>query len=207
VTFDFQYFDVGVKLNATPTINPNGEITLDLKLEVSSLGPNLGTTDDPQFSIRTRTAESILSLYDGEAVIIGGLISDDERQTFQEVPFLGDLPVVGKLFNNEDVNASRTDIVMAITPIMLRDPQMPGIDVARIWSGPENRFTTEAPFQSRVEAENRFGDIPEPGVFDAVERQETPPPPPSPDPFAESEPVPESSGGAGRIVLPDLEVR
>jgi general secretion pathway protein D len=207
VTFDFQYFDVGVKLNATPTINPNGEITLDLKLEVSSLGPNLGTADDPQFSIRTRTAESILSLYDGEAVVIGGLISDDERQTFQKVPFLSDLPMIGKLFNNEDTNASRTDIIMAITPIMLRDPQMPGIDVARIWSGPEDRFTTEAPFQSRVEAENRFGDTPEPGVFEAVERQETPPPPPPPDPFAESEPVPESPGGAGRIVLPELEVR
>jgi general secretion pathway protein D len=207
VTFDFQYFDVGVKLNATPTINPNGEITLDLKLEVSSLGPNLGTADDPQFSIRTRTAESILSLYDGEAVIIGGLISDDERQTFQEVPFLSDLPVVGKLFNNEDTNTSRTDIIMAITPIMLRDPQMPGIDVAQVWSGSADQLSTEAPYQSRLEAENRFRDTPGSGVLDAVERQENPPPPSPPDPFAESGPAPEAPAGGGRIVLPELEVR
>jgi general secretion pathway protein D len=206
VTFDFQYFDVGVKLNAVPTINPNGEITLDLKLEVSSLGPNLGTADDPQFSIRTRTAESILSLYDGEAVIIGGLISDDERQTFQEVPFLSNLPVVGKLFSNEDTNATRTDIIMAITPIMLRDPQMPGIDVARVWSGSADQLTTKAPFQSRLEAENRFQNMPGPGVLDAVERQENPPPP-RPDPFAESGPAPEAPSGGGRIVLPELEVR
>lgn len=204
VTFDFQYFDVGVKLNATPTINPNGEITLDLKLEVSSLGPNLGTTDDPQYSIRTRTAESILSIYDGESVIIGGLINDDERQTLQEVPFLSDLPVVGPLFNNEDANASRTDIIMAITPVMLRDPQMPGIDVARVWSGPEDRFTTEAPFRDRAEAERRYMDTPEADILDAVKRQETPPLD-FPDPTAGISGV--APGPGGRIRLPELEVR
>jgi general secretion pathway protein D len=211
VTFDFQYFDVGVKLNATPTINPNGEITLDLKLEVSSLGPNLGTADDPQFSIRTRTAESILSIYDGESVIIGGLISDDERETFEEVPFLSDLPVVGKLFNNRDTNQTRTDIIMAITPVMLRDPQMPGIDVARVWSGPADRFSTETPYRSRVAEENRFGETPSEGILEAVERQEAPPPaPPASLPEAlPPEPVPGEDAPAptGRIRLPEMEVR
>jgi general secretion pathway protein D len=208
VTFDFQYFDVGVKLNATPTINPNGEITLDLKLEVSSLGPNLGTSDDPQYSIRTRTAESILTIRDGESVIIGGLVSDDERRTVQKIPFLSDLPVIGGMFNNEDTNLARTDIIMAITPVMLRDQRIPGIDVARVWSGPEDRHATRAPFHSRIEAEHRYMETPEADILEAVERQERPSPeePPA-DLFGTIPPQIRREGSAGRIVLPELEVR
>ncbi len=160
VTFDFQYFEVGVKLDATPVINLNGEISLDLKLEISSLGPNLGTSDDPQYSIRTRTAQSILTLFDGEAVIIGGLISDEERETVRKLPFIGDIPILGSLFTNQDTDDSRTDILMTITPLITRPQDVPDMDIAEMWSGPEDHLSLSEPYENAVEKKAKYLDKP-----------------------------------------------
>lgn len=156
VTFDFQYFDIGVKLNATPTINMHGEITLEIVLEISTLGPNLGTSEDPQYAILTRTAQSVLTVFDGEAVIIGGLISDEERESVRSVPYLGEVPVVGRIFSNKNYDDKRTDVLMAITPVVLRDQDVPGIEISETWSGKEDRFSTEPPYDPNQERGERY---------------------------------------------------
>jgi len=61
VTYDYQYQDIGIKLNVKPSINLHDEITLNMTLEVSSIGSNVGTAADPQYSIKTRNAQSILT--------------------------------------------------------------------------------------------------------------------------------------------------
>lgn len=153
ITYDYQYQDVGIKLNVEPTINLHDDISLKMTLEVSSIGENVGTTDDPQYSIRTRTAESVMSLRAGESVIIGGLISDEERRTIRKVPLLGDVPILGYLFSNYDTSDAQTDILMAITPIMVRGQEIPSSEVAQIWSGKDQDFYLREPYGGYYEEE------------------------------------------------------
>jgi general secretion pathway protein D len=151
VTNDFQYTDIGVKLEAAPIINMLGEIRLKLTLEVSALGPNLGTVDEPEFSILTRKASTVLTMRDGEPVVLGGLIQDTERTTRREMPWLGDIPILGEIFGNVDAEATRTDILMSITPIVMRPQELPGPEVTQIWSGKEEDFTQTEPAESVLE--------------------------------------------------------
>ncbi|MFW5640720.1 MAG: tetratricopeptide repeat protein [Thermodesulfobacteriota bacterium] len=183
VTFDFQYYEIGVKLEAMPLINLHGEITLELRLEVSSLGPNLGTSDDPQFAIRTRTAQSIMTIFDGEAVVIGGLISDEERDSLRKIPFLSDLPMVGKLFTNKNSQETRTDIIMAITPIVTRDQDVPNPDISEIWSGSEKTFSLTEPFESIAEREDKYLDRPREEIPEDLDSDLNPVPKPDPKPI------------------------
>jgi len=158
VTNDYEYQDIGVKLDVQPVINSQNEVTLKLNVEVSALGPNLGTVDEPQYSIRTRKATSVLAVRDGEPVIIGGLISDEERNTVRKVPFLGDIPVLGHLFTNLDTTKIKTDILMTITPIVLRGQRVPGKDVREIWSGQSKEFSTREPYESIAERKMEYLD-------------------------------------------------
>ncbi len=156
VTNDYQYQDIGIKLDSEPVINTQDEVTLKLNVEVSALGPNLGTVDEPQFSIKTRRANSTLVVRDGEPVIIGGLISDEERRTIRKVPLLGDIPVLGRLFTNLDTSKVKTDIIMTITPVVLRGQKLPGREVREIWSGQIKRFSMREPYESKAKREMRF---------------------------------------------------
>ncbi|MGD8251245.1 MAG: SPOR domain-containing protein [Desulfobacterales bacterium] len=149
ITSDFQYTDVGVRLQTTPVINIHDEVTLNLDIEVSALGENLGTADDPQFPIRTRNAVSVISLRDGETVILGGLINDAERDSYRKIPGLGDIPSVGRLFSNRETSDIKTDVIMIITPYVIRSQEIPENEYTRIWSGSQERWATEAPFGER----------------------------------------------------------
>ncbi len=162
VTYDFQYQDVGVKLEANPTINFHGEIVLDLTLEISVLGQNVGTPEDPEYSINTRKAKSVLTVRDGEPIIIGGLIRDEEREAVQKVPYLGEIPIVGRLFTSTDRNSEKTDILMSITPYVINQQEIPGENVTQIWSGKEDHFSTSEPYESHQKSSDEF--LTEPGV-------------------------------------------
>lgn len=146
ITYDYQYQDVGVKVDAVPTINIHGEISLQLGLEISSLGNNVGTVEDPQYAISTRTAKSVLSMRDGEPVIIGGLITDEERETLRKIPMAGEMPIFGRLFRNEGLSGVNRDVLMSITPVIMRTQEIPGENVTKIWSGSERNLTLDAPY-------------------------------------------------------------
>jgi general secretion pathway protein D len=160
VTNDFQYTDIGVKLEAAPIINMLGEIRLKLTMEVSALGPNLGTADEPEFSILTRKASTVLTMKDGEPVVLGGLIQDTERTTRRELPWLGQIPILGEIFGNVGAEAQRTDILMSITPIVMRPQELPGPEVTQIWSGKEEDFTQTEPAESVLERKGAYLDKP-----------------------------------------------
>ncbi len=167
VTTDYQYQDVGIKVNAEPVVNQNDEISLKLGLEVSTLGANVGTVDQPEYSINTRKTDSVLTMRDGEPVIIGGLISDEERKTVRKIPLLGNIPVLGYLFSNLDKSNVQTDVLMAITPVIIHPKDIPGKNVSEIWSGKEDQFSLEEPYASYAERRDRYSNLPE-GVKVAV---------------------------------------
>jgi general secretion pathway protein D len=174
VTYDYQYQDIGIKLNVKPSINLHDEITLNMTLEVSSIGSNVGTAADPQYSIRTRNAQSVLSVRGGESVIIGGLISDEERKTIQKIPLLGDIPAVGTLFSSYETSNIQTDILMAITPIITRSQEIPSQDVTQIWSGKEGNISLQQPYDVNAAAVSDFLDQPKKdALYESIIEQES----------------------------------
>ena len=191
VTFDFQYYDVGVKLDAQPVINMHDEITLKMTLEVSAIGQNINTPENPQFPIRTRTAQSVLTLRDSETVILGGLIDNTERKAIRKIPLLGDFPAVGSLFANRDQSDTQRDVLMVITPLVVRSQDIPDSSATEIWSGSADRWSVETPFEVQNARDKRFRRKPRKGILDILEDEAVPPEPeampPSPAP-----PVPQS---------------
>jgi hypothetical protein len=134
-------------------------------------------------------------------VIIAGLIRDDERKTVRKIPLLGDIPAIGYLFSNYDTSDTTTDIIMAITPIVVRSQEIPGPDVARIWSGKEKDFSLAEPYESSAEREQGLLDRPRDEFLPKPERPPSPPepagppvdqPPVGPPPPARKGPPPQS---------------
>ena len=111
------YIDVGLKLDVEPKVTLDDFVNIKVGLEVSSLGERTVTRNGATvFTIGTRNATTSLRLKDGETQILAGLIQDDERKNASRVPGLGDIPLIGRLFSNQEDRKSKTEIVLAITP-------------------------------------------------------------------------------------------
>ena len=113
----FTYRTIGVNIDITPRLHHNDDISLRLKLEVSNLS-GVGFQNLPTFG--TRYVETTIRLRDGETNMLAGLIRDDERTTLDGVPGLSDLPIVGRLFAKNHRETKETDIVLMITPRIVR---------------------------------------------------------------------------------------
>lgn len=112
----FEYKSVGVNIDITPRVHHDSDVSLSLKLEISSLGPLF--QNNPTF--RSRNVNSLLRLRDGETTILAGLIQEEERTSAVGLPGLGDVPVLGKIFSRNRKEAVETDIVMTLTPHVVR---------------------------------------------------------------------------------------
>ncbi|MDM8544620.1 tetratricopeptide repeat protein [Desulfococcaceae bacterium HSG9] len=172
VFYDYQYQEVGVKLEANPIINMHDEITLILNLEVSVLGDNVAEAGQPpQYKVRSRNARTTLSMRDGEMVILGGLIRDEERNLTRRIPLLGDIPAIGELFSNKNTDSTKTDILMVITPYVIKSQDIPDKDIRQIWSGREKDFSLKKPY--REKSSHKYRDHPGEDFFISSEKTET----------------------------------
>ena len=151
VSVNVQYVDVGVKVNAEPTIQLNNEVSIKLGLEVSSIlsqqtiGTDQATT---VVTIGTRNLDTVLSLKDGETSIIGGLIQNAKTDSKSKIFLLGDIPFLGSLFTNTNDSANKTELMLAITPRIVRGVTVPENDVAAFWSGREDEPSATKPYSS-----------------------------------------------------------
>ena len=136
----FDYKDIGIRLVAEPTVHLDNSMTVKLALEVSSLGQNLGTPSQPAFSIGSRNAETSMLLRDGETAILGGLIQDNERNSKVLVPGIGDIPVLGALLTSYSNSRDRTDVLLTITPRVVRGWELPPVAGRQFYSGSENSY-------------------------------------------------------------------
>lgn len=134
-----QYVDVGLKLDVEPRITLNNFVNIKVGLEVSSLGERTITKNGATvYTIGTRNANTVLRLKNGETQILAGLILDDERKNASKLPGLGDIPLLGRLFSNQEDKKSKTEIVLAITPRIIGNISLPQADISEYWSGTEN---------------------------------------------------------------------
>lgn len=113
----FDYRTIGVNIGITPRIHPNDDVTLGLTIELSSLG-GAGFDGLPTFGKRNVT--TTIRLKDGETNILAGLLREDERSERQTIPGLGDVPIFGKLFGRTRKEAQQTDVVVMLTPRIVR---------------------------------------------------------------------------------------
>jgi general secretion pathway protein D len=142
----FDYKDIGIRLTFEPTIYLDNSALVKLGLEVSALGANLGTATEPAFSIGTRNAETFMLLRDGETAILGGLIQDEERNTRVKLPGLGAIPVLGALFSSYDDSVNRTDVLLTVTPRVVRGWDVPTRTAREFYSGTENVYSDKPLF-------------------------------------------------------------
>ncbi len=132
------YLDVGLKLDVEPTVYADDEVAIRINLEVSSLAREVRTASGSlAYQIGTRTASTALRLRDGETQLLAGLISSDERSSSSRLPGLGDLPVAGRLFSSQRDESQRTELVLAITPRVLRNVRRAEASETELWVGTE----------------------------------------------------------------------
>jgi general secretion pathway protein D len=120
------YIDVGLKLDVEPSIRLDDEVDMKVKLEVSSVNQTITLTSGTQvYQLGTRNADTVLRLKDGETQVLAGLIQNDASSTVNKVPGLGDVPLFGRLFSNDNNNKQKTDLVLLITPHVIRNMTRP----------------------------------------------------------------------------------
>jgi len=137
----FQYQDVGIKVAMEPRVHHNREVTLKLTVEVSNRGTDVEFAGQRQPTFATRTIESTIRLKDGETNFLAGLIQTNKVQSATKTPILGDIPLIGRLFTNEHRDETRTDLVLTMTPHIVRIPDITEEDVAPMWVGTGNNLT------------------------------------------------------------------
>ena len=113
----YNYENIGVNIDITPRTHHDDDVTLALKIAVTSIS-GTGFGGLPTFG--NREINTVIRLRDGETNMLAGLIRDDERQSLNGIPGLSDLPVVGRLFGHTQKTTEQTDIILTLTPHIIR---------------------------------------------------------------------------------------
>lgn len=143
VSESINYLDVGLKLEVEPTVFLDNDVAIKIALEVSNVvGQTQTKAGSTAYQIGTRTANTVLRLKDGETQILAGLINDEDRTNGNKLPGLGDLPVLGRLFGSASDNAQKTEIVLSITPRLIRNIQRPDANLSEFLSGTDSSVRT-----------------------------------------------------------------
>jgi len=163
------YLDVGLKLDVEPRITLDDFVNIKIELEVSSLGGATTTKNGATvYTIGTRAASTQLRLKDGETQVLAGLILDDERKNASKLPGLGDIPLVGRLFANQEDKKTKTEIVLAITPRILGNISRPNAEISEYWSGTDmqinDRPQISVPMGGAFRLERELQPVTEPEV-------------------------------------------
>jgi general secretion pathway protein D len=164
----FTYQNVGIIVSVEPRVHHNKEITLKLSVEISSLAGSVeGSGGVSQPIIGTRTVETTIRLQDGETNLLAGLIKEEERSSLSGVPGLSDIPFLRRIFGVNEVDKKKTDIVLSVTPHIIRVPNIQPIDLVPLWVGTEERI------QLRGVARNALGESPfaGPSPWDEIDRE------------------------------------
>lgn len=116
----FERKEVGIKLNVLPQISEGDVVRLEIAQEVSSIAGAI-TSLSQDFVTNKREIETTVLANDGEIIVLGGLVQDDEQVTVEKVPILGDAPLIGNLFRNKDTSRVKTNLMVFLRPTIIRN--------------------------------------------------------------------------------------
>ena len=133
------YLDVGLKLDIQPTISPDGDVAMAVALEVSNIVNTVtGPSGTQAYLLGTRNTSTTLQVHDGETNVLAGLIQKEDRGSNTGLPWLNELPLLGKLFGAASDTRNRTEIVLLITPHIVRNVEPPGVGQQEWLSGTDS---------------------------------------------------------------------
>lgn len=138
-----QYKPYGIKLHIEPVVNSNGDIATNLETEISRIDESIDVQGYPAFLTRRTSAE--LNVHEGDTIVISGLVDANAAKTFDKVPGLGQIPILGALFRSRNFQANRTDLVIFVTPYV--------VDA----NSPQNRELIEKSDRMRDDFRNTIG--------------------------------------------------
>jgi general secretion pathway protein D len=142
----YQRQDVALKLELTPHLNDSESIRLELDGEISDVPDGQSTATPGGPTTNKRTIKTAVVVGDGETVVLGGLQKQSESETLEKVPVLGDVPILGRLFQSKSRQRMKQDLVIAITPWVIRGPE----DLRRIF---ERKQKEQREFMEMFEAQ------------------------------------------------------
>jgi general secretion pathway protein D len=141
----FNYRPVGVNVEMTPRVTFENEIILELSIESSTLGGDVNIAGQNLPSFGSRKVKTKLRLRDGESNLLAGLLREDERRSLRGFPGILRLPVIKQLFSNNDNSIAQTDIVMLLTPRLVRTHELTQQDVSPIYIGTQQNLGLGGP--------------------------------------------------------------
>lgn len=160
------YLDVGLKLEVTPDVKLNREVQIGIKLEVSNIVKEVKTSRGlTTYQIGTRNASTVLQLKDNETQMLAGLIKNDDKSSASHLPGIGKIPLLGRLFSNTQDSSNKSEIVLLITPKIIRPFQLPEPYIQEHISGTLSevtdspiRLTDESSYQVKpvIDGEHNF---------------------------------------------------
>ena len=140
-----EFRDTGVKLTVEPNIHLGNELSLKMKIEVIRLGDTVLLQQSPpitQFKFGNRSAETMLNVRDGETIVLGGLLQEEDRRTRVTIPWIGDIPFLGNLISSFKTQRVTTEVILTITPHLMNSVHVPGPQAQAFWSGTESVYST-----------------------------------------------------------------
>ena len=170
------YVDVGLKLDVEPSIRLDDQVDMKVDLEVSNIVQTITTSTGSQYyEIGTRNASTVLRLKDGETQILAGLRQNNETSSVNKLPGLGDIPLLGRLFSNDNHDKSKTELVLLITPHIVRNVTQPDAIYSEFPSGTESDIGSSPSVMSSPIASAEAGPA-RPENARPLERQDRPAP-------------------------------
>jgi general secretion pathway protein D len=135
VNTQFQYLDVGVNVDVTPRVHPDGDVSMKLKVEVSAItgSSNIGGINQP--TISQRTIEQDIRLKDGEVNVLGGLIERTESKNINGIPGAAQIPLARYLFSTESKELKENEVLIVLTPHVLRMPSITAANLRTLAAG------------------------------------------------------------------------
>ena len=137
----FGYRSIGIIVEMTPRVTYDGDIMLDLVLENSARGTDVIIAGQALPAFSSRKVTTRLRLRDGESNLLAGLLREDERRALTGFPGLLRMPVIQQLFGNNDSQIRQTDIVMLLTPRIVRSHELTSTDLAPLYIGPQSNLS------------------------------------------------------------------
>jgi general secretion pathway protein D len=120
-----------------------------MKIELIRLGDQVTLQASPpitQFKFGNRSAETMLNVRDGETIVLGGLLQEDDRKTRTTIPWIGDLPFIGDLLSSFRTQRVTTEVILTITPHIIQSISPPGLGTQVFWSGTDSTYATNPIF-------------------------------------------------------------
>jgi general secretion pathway protein D len=137
-----EYRDLGLKVTLTPTVHLDGEVTVELNFEISSLGPPIADVESANLlpPVNTRNLDTFIKVRNGETRLLGGLFQDTQSEATNQWPFLSDIPWLGRMFVNPTHSRTRTDVLISITPRIVKALDRPEPEIESFASGTAESF-------------------------------------------------------------------